>query len=49
MVGDKIFLVMSNMYFFNFSKGMQIDFNATFHLVSVPDFTDVFLVRVNVT
>jgi hypothetical protein len=43
---DKIFLVISNLYFFYRSKGMQIDFSTTFHLVLVPDFIDVFLIRV---
>jgi hypothetical protein len=43
---DKIFLVISNLYFFYRLKGMHIDFSTTFHLVLVPDFVDVFLIRV---
>jgi hypothetical protein len=46
MVGDKIFLAMSNLYFFNQSRGIHVDFNVAFHLVSVLDFTNMFLVRV---
>ena len=44
-MGDKIFLVISNLYFLNLSKGMQVDFSATFHLVLVSNFSDVFLVK----
>ena len=40
--GDMIFIAMSNLYFFNLSKGKQVDFSAAFHPVPVPDFTDVF-------
>lgn len=46
MVGDKIFLAKSNLYFFNQSRGMLMDFSATFHRVSAPNFIDVFLTRV---
>jgi len=49
MVEDKIFLAMFNLYFFNQSRGVHVDFNATFHLVSMPDFADVFLVKVVAT
>jgi hypothetical protein len=45
-VGDKIFLAMSNLYFFNCSKGMQMDFSAAFHPILVHDFEDMFVVRV---
>jgi hypothetical protein len=44
-VGDKIFLVISNLYFFNLLRGVQMDFSATFHHVPVLDFAEVFLVR----
>ena len=37
---------MSNMYFLNQSRGMHIDFSVAFHLFSMLDFLDVFLVRV---
>ena len=42
VVGDKIFLAMSNISFFNKSRDMQVDFSDVFHLVYVPDFEDVF-------
>jgi len=45
VVGDKIFLAMSNLYFFNRSRGMQVDFSAAFHPFTVPDFDDVFPAR----
>lgn len=32
--------------FFNQSRGMQMDFSVTFHPIMLPDFADVFLVRV---
>jgi hypothetical protein len=32
------------MYFFNQSRGMQVDFSIAFHLVPMPDFTNVFFV-----
>lgn len=43
---DKIFLIIFNLYFFNQSRGIQVDFSATFHLVIVPDFAGVFLAMV---
>lgn len=46
MVGDKIFLFMSNLYFFNLSRGIQKDFSVVFHLVPMPDFIDVFPIKV---
>lgn len=46
MVGGKIFLAMSNLYFFNQSRGIHMDFNVAFHLVLVPNFTTIFLVKV---
>jgi len=45
MMGDKIFLAMSNLYFFNLSTRIHVDFIATFHLVSFLDFKDAFLIR----
>lgn len=42
-VRDKIFLAMSNLYFF---KGMQMDFSVDFHPILVHDFEDVFPIRV---
>jgi hypothetical protein len=45
MVGDNIFLVMSKLYFFNLSRGIQVDFSTTYHLVLVPHFIDLFPVR----
>jgi hypothetical protein len=37
---------MFNLYFFNQLRGMHVDFSVTFHSVLVPDFMDVFLVKV---
>lgn len=37
MLGDKIFLAISNLYFFNISKGIRVDFSAVFHPILVPD------------
>jgi hypothetical protein len=45
MVADKIFLAISTLYLFNQSRGKQVDFNATFHLVLVPDFTGVLPIK----
>jgi hypothetical protein len=45
MVRDKISLAMSNLYFFNQSREMQIDFGTSFHLVPMLYFADVFFVR----
>lgn len=45
MMGDKIFLTMSNLYFFNLSIRIHVDFIATFHSVSFLDFKDVFLIK----
>jgi hypothetical protein len=42
MVGDKIFLTMFNLYFFNQLIGMQMDFDTAFYSVNILDFTDVF-------
>jgi hypothetical protein len=44
VVGDKIFLAISDLYF-NRSRGMQVDFSAAFHPFTVPDFDDVFPAR----
>jgi hypothetical protein len=48
-IGDKILIVMSNLYFFNWSRGMLVDFSATFDLVLVLDFEDVFSIRATAT
>lgn len=45
MMGDKIFLAMSNLHFFNLSRGIHVDFIAAFHLVPFPNFKDVFPIR----
>ena len=45
MVWDKIFIVMSNLYFFNQSKWMQMGFNVAFYSVLILDFTGMFPVR----
>ena len=51
IVRDKIFLAIFNLYFFNLLRGeyiyiyIYIDLSVAFHLVRVPDFVDVFLVR----
>jgi hypothetical protein len=45
MVGDNIFLAMFKLYFFNLSRGIQVDFSTAYHLVSVPHFTDLFPFR----
>ena len=42
---DKIFLTMSNMYFYNRFREMHVDFRVAFHLIPVLDFDDVFPVR----
>jgi hypothetical protein len=46
VVRDKIFLAIWNLYFFNYSKGMQVDFSAALLPVPMPDFEFVFPVRV---
>jgi hypothetical protein len=43
-IGGKLFLAMSNLYFFNLSRGIQVDFNESFPDDQVLDFADVFLV-----
>ena len=45
IIGDKLFLAMSNFYFFNLSRGIQADFNESFPDGQVLDFADVFPVR----
>jgi hypothetical protein len=45
VVGDKIFLAMSNLYFFNSYRGMQMDFSATFHPIPMLDLENVFPVK----
>jgi hypothetical protein len=49
MIMDKIFFLMFNLYFFNQSRGMQVDFNFAFHLVLKPDFAYVFSTRATTT
>jgi hypothetical protein len=49
MVGDKIFLAMSNMYFFSQSKGIKMNFSDAFYSVLVPDFVVVFYARAATT
>lgn len=49
MVGDKIFLAMSNMCLLNELIGIHMGFIVSFHQVSMPNFTDVFLVKVAAT
>ena len=49
MVGDKIFLVMSSLYFFNQLRIIQVVFNDVFHPVLVPNFTIVFPFRAATT
>jgi len=44
-IGDKVFLVMSNLYFFNLSRGIQVDFNKSFLDNQVSNFANDFLVR----
>jgi hypothetical protein len=43
---DKIFLAISNLYFFNLLRGIYIELSVAFHLVYIPDFADVFPVRI---
>lgn len=43
-IGGKLFLAMSNLYFFNLSRGIQVDFNESFPDDQVSDFANVFLV-----
>lgn len=45
VVGDNIFLAMSNLYFFNSYRGMQMDFSATFHPIPMLDLENVFPVK----
>jgi hypothetical protein len=44
-IGDKVFLIMSNLYFFNLSRGIQVDFNKSFLDNQVSNFANDFLVR----
>ena len=44
-IGDKVFLVMSNLYFFNLSREIQVDFNKSFLDNQVSNFANDFLVR----
>jgi len=45
-IRDKLFLSMSNLYFLNLYRGMQVDFNESFHIGQILDFKDVFPARV---
>ncbi|KAJ6916613.1 hypothetical protein NC652_019126 [Populus alba x Populus x berolinensis] len=36
---------ISNLYFFNLSRGKQVDFNESFPNGQVPDFEDIFPTR----
>jgi hypothetical protein len=49
IVGDKIFFTISNLHFFNQSRGVWVDFNVAFNLVLVPDIADVFPIGVVAT
>lgn len=42
---EKTLLAISNLYFFNLARGIQMDFIVVFHSVLVPDFANVFPVR----
>jgi hypothetical protein len=48
IVRDKIFLVISNLYFFNMFRGMQVNFGAALHPILMP-FIDVFPIRAAAT
>lgn len=45
-IGDRLFMSISNLYFFNFSRGKQVDFSESFPNGHVPDFEDVFPIRI---
>ncbi|KAL9378144.1 hypothetical protein Peur_029479 [Populus x canadensis] len=45
-LGDKIFLAMSNLYFFSLSRGIQVDFSKSFSDFQVLDCADVFSIKV---
>jgi hypothetical protein len=44
-IGDRLFMSISNLYFFNFSRGKQVDFSESPN-GQVPDFEDVFPIRI---
>lgn len=46
VIKDRLFLSISNLYFFNLSRGIQVDFSESFPNGQVPDFDDVFTTRV---
>lgn len=48
IVRDKIFLTISNMYFFSLSREMHVDFSAAFYLVLTLDITNIFLAKASV-
>lgn len=39
-IGDKVFLIMSNLYFFNLSRWIQVDFNKSFLDSQVSNFAN---------
>jgi hypothetical protein len=41
-IGDKLLLIMLNLYFFNLFRGIQVNFSKSFLDGQVLDFTDVF-------
>jgi hypothetical protein len=41
-IGDKLLLVMLNLYFFNLFRGIQVNFSKSFLDGQVLDFIDVF-------
>jgi hypothetical protein len=43
---DKIFPAISNLYFFDLLRGIQVDFNVTFYPFLNHDFTYVFSLKV---
>jgi hypothetical protein len=45
-IGDRLFMSISNLYFFNFSRGKQVDFGESFPNGQVPDFEYVFPIRI---
>ena len=44
-IGDKLFLSMTNLYFFNHSIRMHVGFSESFSNGQVPDFRNIFPVR----
>lgn len=44
-IGDKLFLAMSNLYFFNLSKWIQVDFIESFPDGQILNFANVFPIK----